>query len=297
MSFTPWENPMGTAGFEFIEYAAPDPVAMGKLFEKMGFSAIAKHRHKNVTLYRQGGINFIINAEADSFAQRFARLHGPSICAIAFRVQDAALAYQRAGTGRVGLRHPQRPDGAEHPGDQGHRRFADLPGGPLDRQERRQRRRHRQHQYLRRRLRAHSRRQPEPHRARPDLHRPPDAQRLPWPHEGVGRVLRTLLQLPRDPLFRYRGPGHRREEQGHDKPVRQHPHSHQRGRDGEGRPDPGIPGHVPRRGHPAHRAGLDRPAPDGGRCAATASSCWTPSTRTTSWSTSGSPAMARTWRS
>ncbi|MGA3983899.1 4-hydroxyphenylpyruvate dioxygenase [Ralstonia nicotianae] len=96
MSFPPWENPMGTAGFEFIEYAAPDPVAMGKLFEKMGFSAIAKHRHKNVTLYRQGGINFIINAEADSFAQRFARLHGPSICAIAFRVQDAALAYQRA---------------------------------------------------------------------------------------------------------------------------------------------------------------------------------------------------------
>lgn len=96
MSFTPWENPMGTAGFEFIEYAAPDPVAMGKLFEKMGFSAIAKHRHKNVTLYRQGGINFIINAEADSFAQRFARLHGPSICAIAFRVQDAALAYRRA---------------------------------------------------------------------------------------------------------------------------------------------------------------------------------------------------------
>lgn len=96
MSFTPWENPMGTAGFEFIEYAAPDPVAMGKLFEKMGFSAIAKHRHKNVTLYRQGGINFIINVEADSFAQRFARLHGPSICAIAFRVQDAALAYQRA---------------------------------------------------------------------------------------------------------------------------------------------------------------------------------------------------------
>lgn len=96
MQFTPWENPMGTAGFEFIEYAAPDPVAMGKLFEKMGFTAIAKHRHKNVTLYRQGDINFIINAEPDSFAQRFARLHGPSICAIAFRVQDAAFAYKRA---------------------------------------------------------------------------------------------------------------------------------------------------------------------------------------------------------
>lgn len=96
MQFTPWENPMGTAGFEFIEYAAPDPVAMGKLFENMGFTAIAKHRHKNVTLYRQGEINFIINAEPDSFAQRFARLHGPSICAIAFRVRDAAFAYKRA---------------------------------------------------------------------------------------------------------------------------------------------------------------------------------------------------------
>jgi 4-hydroxyphenylpyruvate dioxygenase len=95
-SFTPWDNPMGTAGFEFIEYAAPDPAALGKLFESMGFKAIAKHRHKSVVLYRQGGINFIVNAEPDSFAQRFARLHGPSICAIAFRVKDAAAAYKRA---------------------------------------------------------------------------------------------------------------------------------------------------------------------------------------------------------
>ncbi len=93
---TPWENPMGTDGFEFIEYAAPDPKAMGELFERMGFRAIARHRHKNVVLYRQGGINFIVNAEPDSFAQRFARLHGPSICAIAFRVQDAKAAYERA---------------------------------------------------------------------------------------------------------------------------------------------------------------------------------------------------------
>ncbi|MBV6306040.1 4-hydroxyphenylpyruvate dioxygenase [Candidimonas humi] len=94
--FQPWDNPMGTAGFEFIEYAAPDPVAMGKVFETLGFKAIARHRNKNVTLYRQGDANFLINAEPDSFAQRFARLHGPSICAIAFRVQDAAQAYKRA---------------------------------------------------------------------------------------------------------------------------------------------------------------------------------------------------------
>ena len=91
-----WENPMGTDGFEFIEYAAPDPQAMGRVFEALGFKVIARHRHKNVRLYRQGGINFLLNAEPDSFAQRFARLHGPSICAIAFRVDDAAKAYERA---------------------------------------------------------------------------------------------------------------------------------------------------------------------------------------------------------
>jgi 4-hydroxyphenylpyruvate dioxygenase len=96
MDFQPWDNPMGTDGFEFIEYAAPDPKALGALFEQMGFTAIARHRHKDVTLYRQGGVNFIINAEKDSFAQRFARQHGPSICAIAFRVKDAAFAYKRA---------------------------------------------------------------------------------------------------------------------------------------------------------------------------------------------------------
>ncbi|MDA0982536.1 MAG: 4-hydroxyphenylpyruvate dioxygenase [Proteobacteria bacterium] len=90
-----WDNPAGTDGFEFIEYAAPDPKAMGALFERLGFKAIARHRHKNVILYRQGGINFIVNAEPDSFAQRFARQHGPSICAIAFRVQDAKAAYER----------------------------------------------------------------------------------------------------------------------------------------------------------------------------------------------------------
>ena len=93
---TPWDNPMGTDGFEFIEYAAPDPAAMGRAFEAMGFKPVARHRHKNVTLYRQGEINFIINAEPDSFAQRFARLHGPSVCAIAFRVHDAKAAYERA---------------------------------------------------------------------------------------------------------------------------------------------------------------------------------------------------------
>ncbi|MDB5928542.1 MAG: hppD [Polaromonas sp.] len=104
------DNPMGTDGFEFIEYAAPDPKAMGEVFERMGFKPIARHRHKNVTLYRQGGINFILNAEPDSFAQRFARQHGPSVCAIAFRVQDAKLAYERAiALGAWGYAHTAAP--------------------------------------------------------------------------------------------------------------------------------------------------------------------------------------------
>jgi 4-hydroxyphenylpyruvate dioxygenase len=96
MQVAAWDNPVGTDGFEFIEYTAPDPKALGELFQKLGFAAIAKHRRKDVTLYRQGQINFIVNAEPDSFAQRFTRLHGPSICAIAFRVQDAAKAYHYA---------------------------------------------------------------------------------------------------------------------------------------------------------------------------------------------------------
>jgi len=105
----PWENPTGTDGFEFVEYTAPDAAALGRLFERMGFTAVARHRSKNVTLYRQGDVNFVINAEPESFAQAFARLHGPSVCAIAFRVRDAAKAYAlaltqgaRAVAGKVG---------------------------------------------------------------------------------------------------------------------------------------------------------------------------------------------------
>ncbi len=89
-------NPMGTDGFEFVEYTAPDPHQLGALFEQMGFTAVARHRSKDVILYRQGRVNFIVNREADSFAQSFARVHGPSACAFAIRVKDAAHAYRRA---------------------------------------------------------------------------------------------------------------------------------------------------------------------------------------------------------
>jgi len=91
-----YPNPMGTDGFEFVEYTAPDPAVLRNLFARMGFPAVARHRSRNVTLHRHGGINFIINAEPDSFASGFAARHGPSICAMAFRVKDAAFAFRRA---------------------------------------------------------------------------------------------------------------------------------------------------------------------------------------------------------
>ncbi len=90
------ENPAGTDGFEFVEYAAPDPELLRALFAKLGLPAIAHHKRKDVTLHRQGDINFIINAESDSFAAQFAKDHGPCACAMAFRVTDAAAAHQRA---------------------------------------------------------------------------------------------------------------------------------------------------------------------------------------------------------
>ena len=91
-----WENPMGTDGFEFIEFTAPNVTALHALFERMGFRVVARHRSKAVTLYRQGEINFIVNGQPDSAAQRYAKQHGPSACAMGFRVKDAAAAYKRA---------------------------------------------------------------------------------------------------------------------------------------------------------------------------------------------------------
>ncbi|HEX3651192.1 MAG TPA: 4-hydroxyphenylpyruvate dioxygenase [Rhizomicrobium sp.] len=90
-----WDNPIGTNGFEFVEYTAPDVSQLHAFFEQMGFRAVGRHRSKAVTLYRQGEINFIVNAEPDSHGARFAQAHGPSACAMAFRVKDAPAAYRK----------------------------------------------------------------------------------------------------------------------------------------------------------------------------------------------------------
>src|SRR5690349_9761271 len=90
------ENPMGTDGFEFVEYTAPDVELLRSLFTKMGFPEVARHKSKNVTLHKQGDCNFVINADPVSYAEEYARDHGPSACAMAFRVKDAKAAHERA---------------------------------------------------------------------------------------------------------------------------------------------------------------------------------------------------------
>ena len=65
------QNPAGTDGFEFVEFAHPRPDELAKLFERMGYTPVARHKTKNITIYRQGDINYILNAELGAFATRF----------------------------------------------------------------------------------------------------------------------------------------------------------------------------------------------------------------------------------
>lgn len=89
-------NPMGLDGFEFVEFAAADSALLDRVFRDLGFAPVARHRSKDVTLYRQGGINFILNGERRSQAGYFAEEHGPGACGMAFRVRNAQQAYARA---------------------------------------------------------------------------------------------------------------------------------------------------------------------------------------------------------
>jgi 4-hydroxyphenylpyruvate dioxygenase len=89
-------NPAGTDGFEFVEFADPDPCRLADLFERMGYAAVAQHKTKDITLYRQGGVNYVLNREPGTHAAGFVKAHGPSAPAMAWRVVDAAHALQRA---------------------------------------------------------------------------------------------------------------------------------------------------------------------------------------------------------
>ncbi|HRD45692.1 MAG TPA: 4-hydroxyphenylpyruvate dioxygenase [Caulobacter sp.] len=91
-----FDNPLGTDGFEFVEFTSPEPEALKALFESMGFTAVSRHRSKNVLRFRQGDINFILNMEPEGQPADFRAVHGPSANAMAFRVRDAARAFKLA---------------------------------------------------------------------------------------------------------------------------------------------------------------------------------------------------------
>lgn len=93
-----FENPMGLRGFEFVEFTAPEKGIVEPVLESIGLTPVAKHRSKDVHLWRQGGINFIVNYEPNTPAHYYAQEHGPSACAMGFRVENAQKAYERALT-------------------------------------------------------------------------------------------------------------------------------------------------------------------------------------------------------
>ena len=91
-----FENPLGTDGFEFVEFTSPDPDALATYFRQLGFTAVSQHRSKNVIRFKQGDINFILNMESAGQAAEFREQRGPSANAMAFRVKDAAQAFREA---------------------------------------------------------------------------------------------------------------------------------------------------------------------------------------------------------
>ena len=181
------ENPLGIAGIEFIEYATAKPQALGDVLELMGFRPVARHRSREVLLYRQGTMNVVVNADPDPLHRAAKPDDVPAISAIALRVARCRPRLQaHGGAGRVGDPDARRRDGTQHPGHPRRRRQRDLLRRPL-----------RGPDDLRRRL------PPDPlgRRAsararRPALvrHRPVHRRR---PHAGLARLLRAADGLRR----------------------------------------------------------------------------------------------------
>lgn len=90
------ENPAGTDGFEFVEFAHPEPEKLAELFTRMGYSPVARHKSKAITVWRQGDINYLVNAEPGSYGMKFVEQHGPCAPSMAWRVVDARHAIDHA---------------------------------------------------------------------------------------------------------------------------------------------------------------------------------------------------------
>jgi 4-hydroxyphenylpyruvate dioxygenase len=116
LSFKTAANPLGINGFAFVEFAAPDSTQLHILLRSMGFTAVAKHQKKQVTLYRQGGVNFLVNEHPNSFAAKFAAQHGPSACGFGINFAD----------GKETLTHAFK-NGAEVLPDPEHTRAVEAP--------------------------------------------------------------------------------------------------------------------------------------------------------------------------
>ena len=210
------DNPMGLDGFEFVEFCAPVPGVIEPVFEVLGFRRVAEHRSKDVHLWRQNDVNFVLNYEPGSLAAFYAEEHGPSACGIAFRVRDAHRAYERAlKQGAQPIEIPTGPMELRLPAIRG------IGGAPL---------------YLIDRYGDGNsiydidfRWLEDEHlrRCRPQGHRPSDPQRLSRAHGVVGQLLRAPVQFPRDSPFRYQGPADWPNVASHDRARRQDSHSPQ----------------------------------------------------------------------
>jgi len=110
MQVTTFENPQGVDGFEFVEFAAPDAKLLHTLFPRLGFTAVARHKSKAITLYRQGECNFLVNEEPGSFAADFVAKHGPSACGFAIRFNRPAAEVQKAALANGGELIPAKTD-------------------------------------------------------------------------------------------------------------------------------------------------------------------------------------------
>ncbi len=112
MQVTTFENPLGIDGFEFVEFAAPQGQAemLHDYFRKLGFTAVLRHKSRPITVYRQGGVNFLVNETPDSFASAFAQAHGPCACGFAIRFKKPAGEVLKAVLGNGGEAVSERAD-------------------------------------------------------------------------------------------------------------------------------------------------------------------------------------------
>ena len=203
---------MGLDGFEFVEFTGPDPHALADLFEKMGFTHVGTHKSKNVRRYAQGDINFLLNMDDAGQVAGFREAHGPSANAMAFRVADAAKGVEAGGRERRG-----RSQGRYGPGELDIPAIEGIGGANLYLVDARDR------DDLRYRF------QPTGKNAERQFGRADTLDHLTHNlnrgrMELLGGILREHLQLPRNPLFRYRRPVDRPVLQGDDRARQQDPH-------------------------------------------------------------------------